>query len=556
MYFPNHRGPAFRPVQFMTMAASLALGVSLSATMAVPANAAPTQTAVARTYQMPLGDYSTPVGLSPFRTGGSETLIPIGDAALMAIKGAAKGPVQADPTEVAAPAENAETSGPDRLGLSRICNTNIATGFAPSDIHGAASSSRLVVVTNVDIGIYSTSSCGIVSRVPLKSFFGAFAPPSSETMFDPRVLYDRRVNRFFVTVESRNSTNTDQNQYIAVSTSSTASGWRLYRFRLSRGTSVFCKRAANSFWDYPNAGSSYYRWFITANDFPATGGATGAILSIDKIPSLSGGRITAKCFRNLQFNLAPPMVRDTDPFATFISTGSGSGSVLTRRDVRTVGTASGAAASDTQSSKPSFSVAAWTAAADAPQPNGQKLDTLDGRFQSNSIQSRGYLWNVHTVNSGGRAAIRWYRLRKTATSSTVSNTFTFLSNISTGHLFNPSIATGSGLAGAPALITASRTTATAGSGRAAHLIFQGLNNTSASWVYSVAGTSTSEFTGCNTMARGSCRWGDYSSTSMDPTDSAAAWGFNQLINGTSQFNWFTRGSRGVVNLLYGPAAQK
>jgi hypothetical protein len=438
----------------------------------------------------------------------------------------------------------------------------VATGFAPSDIHGAAGHSRIAVVTNVDIGIYSYA-CAIQSRVPLKTFFGAFAPPAAETMFDPRVIYDRKIARFFVTVESRNSGNNDQFQYIAISKDSTGASWWLYRFALTSGASVFCKSAATSFWDYPNAGYSPNRWYITANDFPAAGGSSGAILSIDKVPSLSGGNVIAKCFNGLAFNLAPPIVLDQTTASTsavILSPGSGSGSAITRRDVIANGSVSGSASGDSLAVRPNYTIAAWTAAPDAPQPNGQRLDTIDGRFQSNSVQSRGQIWNVHAVNSGGRGAARWYRLGFTTTTSTVLQNTTFVSDVATGHYFNPSIGTGSGVGGSPAFINVSRTTATAGSGNAAQIMLYGPNNSAADWVYNVVATSASMFStldgtnSCNSSSRGACRWGDYSSVSIDPNYYNIAWGFNQLINGTQQFNWFTRGARVWMNLLQAPVA--
>ncbi|MCB1380758.1 MAG: hypothetical protein KDK89_20675, partial [Alphaproteobacteria bacterium] len=314
--------------------------------------------------------------------------------------------------------------------------------------------------------------------------------------------------------------------------------------------------AANSFWDYPNVGSSHYRWFITANDFGTT--VPGAILSIDKIPTLTGSPVSVACFQGLEPNLAPPIQLDTNIQATFLSPGSGGGNTIVRYDLKNQGQNSGDALNDTVAAKPSYAIPAWTSASGAPQPNGQKLDTLDGRFQSNSIQSLGNIWNVHTVNNGGRAAIRWYSLSKTSTTSTVNAVTEFLSDDPTGHLFNPSIATGSGLLGAPAIITASRTAATAGTGNAAHLVFTGLNHGNFGWSYAVAATSGSQFatdgfgTPCNSTSRGACRWGDYSSTSMSPVSSAEAWSFNQLVTGATQFDWTTSAARGILNLTSGP----
>lgn len=481
------------------------------------------------------------------------TKVPMGDAALVALK---RGAVRSSAEESGnapfqVPEKSNSGNGPDPLYASFACNANIATGFAPSDIHGAVGPSRFVVVTNVDIGVYNRAGCTIVSRVGLKTLFAGFANIGIQTLFDPRVLYDRAAGRFFVTAESR-QTGTDQYQYFAVSTDSTASAWRRYRIRLSDATGVFCKRAANSFWDYPQAGKSFNRWFIAANDFPVSGSATGAILAIDKAPTLTGAATTGRCFNNLAFNLAPPIVLDSSTQSVFLAPRT-TGSIL-----RLNYTAAGAIGTDTLAAAPGYAIPAWGIPPDAVQPNGQRLDSLDGRFQNASIQSRDRIWNIHSVALGAKPMIRWYRLQRSA--STTLSTVSFISS-ATSHLFNPSFVTNSGIDGSPAFITASRTdpTCVAVSCLAAMLTFSGPNNAGAAdWTQSLTGTSTTSFTftsgttTCNLSSRGSCRWGDYSSITVDPLNGGRAWGFNQLISGPSQFNWFTRAAEETYNLGFAP----
>ncbi len=491
------------------------------------------------------------------------TRVPMGDAALNALKGQAARSDAEDGgnASIQVPEKGSSGDGPDQLFVSAVCNANISTAGAPSDVHGAVGFSRFVVVTNVDIGVYNRAGCTIVSRVPLKTFFNNFVIPANQTLFDPRVLYDRAAGRFFVTAESRQTGITDQYQYFAVSTDSTASAWRRYRFRLSDATGVFCKRTANSFWDYPQAGKSVNRWFITANDFPAAGAATGAILAIDKAPTLTGAATTGKCFNNLTFNLAPPIVLDSSTQSVFLTPRT-AGSIL-----RLNYTAAGAIGTDTLAAAASYAIPAWTVPPDAVQPNGQRLDSLDGRFQSGSLQSRDRIWNIHSIASGARPLIRWYRLQRSA--STTLSVVTFAST-ATSHLFNPSFVTNSGVDGSPAFITASRTNppvCAAIDCRAAMITFSGPNNAGAAdWTQSLAGTSTTNFAtdgfgnACNTIVlpnkpRASCRWGDYSSITVDPLGGGRAWGFNQLINGTTQFDWFTRAAEETYNLQVAPDGQ-
>ena len=306
--------------------------------------------------------------------------------------------------------------------MTAACNLNSAVGFAPSDVTGAAGPTRLVEATNIEVGVYNNfGACAVISKVPLKTFFGA--TDAGETDFDPQVLYDRRTGRFFVTAETETSIapNTDQYQYFAVSKDATASSWWIYKITLSQGATKFCKALTSDFWDYPHAGASSNRWFLTANVFPVAGGATGAILSIDKTPTLTGGTITFKCFSGLPFNLAPPIVLDVSTKSNFLTPGSGSGSTITSRVVTATGSTPGSANADTLATGPTYAITPWTAPPNAPQPgSASTLDSLDGRFQSQSLQSRGAIWNIHAENNAGRSAIRWYELNTASSASSTT----------------------------------------------------------------------------------------------------------------------------------------
>jgi hypothetical protein len=256
-----------------------------------------------------------PAGVQPIPPGPNTVLdrrVPIGAAALLGIKSS---PLPKDP-DAGSPVEQSSglavigsTGGPPTpQDVEGNCSTNTPNGSAPPDIHGAAGNTNLVVVTNTSVGVYRRADCATLSSQSLATLFSPFVLAAGESLFDPRIIYDPAVSRFFLTVESRNSNNSDQFQYFAVSQDSTGLSWWLYRFALSQGASFFCKVAANSFWDYPSAGYNTNRWLIASNDFPSGGGASGAILSIDKAASLTGGALNGKCFFNLTFNIAPPVV--------------------------------------------------------------------------------------------------------------------------------------------------------------------------------------------------------------------------------------------------------
>ncbi len=451
--------------------------------------------------------------------------------------------------------------------IAPVCTTNGPTGFFPPDIHGATGATNMVVVTNVNIGVFNRSTCNQVSNVSLKSFFttASFAPTATETLFDPRVIRDKHTGRFLVSVESSDSSlTTDQYQYFAVSQNSLGTSWARYRIVLSRASTatVFCKKAANSFWDYPSNGVSNKRWFITSNDFGG-GSDTSAALTINKAPTLTGASTTVRCYRALStfIDLAPPIVRDTSTRSTFLNARSNGGTVIRRLDYQEGSTHAG----DRMIRRPSYNVTDWSVAPDATQPNLQELDTLDGRFQSASIQGAGQIWNVHSVNVGGRPAARVYRFGNgSASVSPVLNAKTLPCVQSPcEHQFNTSLSTNFN-AGGPLFVNLSRTNPSAaiagGLGRASFVMMRTKNNNFSSWTSNRLVVSPSQFerensntfgdTTCNAAAKGACRWGDYSSAQPDPSNINTAFGWNQVINPVIEgsnysSNWGTRG--GHVN---------
>ena len=212
------------------------------------------QFAVGASYEMPAGDFSTGTGAPVRETPRRKEA---GEHRLTVLKALAGSPADRGATLPQAGTVQQSSGRSVVTGASGGCKTNNATDYTPSDIHGAVGLTNLVAVTNVDIGVYSKSNCALISRVSLTTVFkAAFNIPSTQTLFDARVLYDPSVDRFLVIADSDDSNNTDQYQYFAVSQDGTGTSWYVYSFILSQGTSAFCKNDASDFWDYPSAGSS------------------------------------------------------------------------------------------------------------------------------------------------------------------------------------------------------------------------------------------------------------------------------------------------------------
>ncbi len=454
-------------------------------------------------------------------------------------------------TEVAAaasPAAGEAEAGAraERRALRQKCVTNASTGFTRADVSGAASNNQLAVLTNVSIGVYRRSDCGVISRTTLKSFFAGLGLRASDTLTEPRVIFDFDSKRFFVAVISHRSGSKDQSLYYAVSTNSAGAAWHRGRIVLSQGTNFVCKTAANSEWFFANAGVNKRRWFVTANNFPASGVQTGAILSLDKAQTLVGQPAPFKCFKNLPDNLAPPIVRDSATFAYFLSTGRDSGNAVRRRLLNT----SGGIAADTLSNTANIAIPAWqtTGAQFAEQSNGCTVLVGDGRFASASIQIGASLWNVHTINDQGLQQARWRLYKLSTFGTTPLLVHTPNSGNLIHHSFHASVATGSEAAGRLAFVTYTRIVepqpALPAGERASMLMARGPNDATTNWSFVRIVRSARE-PNCEIFDP-FVQLSQYSATQIDPQSHELfpeAWGFNQLTTGPNSSNWNTRAAR-------------
>jgi hypothetical protein len=332
------------------------------------------------------------------------------------------------------------------------------------------------------------------------------------------------------------SDNTGQYLFFAVSKAGGATGWKLYRLVLSLGNQKrFCQKTANGIFFGAIAGFSGKRWLVTLNETSNGITGTGAILSINKAPTLSGSATTVKCVNALLPDIAPPIVRDTSLRAFFLSTGAGPGSTIRRYKLQTGVTP----ANDVVVNDGPISVPAWASPPRARQPNGALLDTGNGGFFAASIQIGTTLWNVHTIKVGNYA--RW-RLYKFSTAARVPS-FTFTPTTTSGRdfLFNASLATTGTATAGRAFVTFSRTIPTnAVSGRLSMMIGAGPNALATGWKFNLIAISPEQVTGCK-LAAGYCFFRG-STTQIDP-GGGGAWGFSSLFKSQDQFDWITRAAK-------------
>ncbi len=427
--------------------------------------------------------------------------------------------------------------------------TNGGYYHIPPDPIGAAGPTHFVSVTNTSIewftkaGVMNSSKrLGKNATTYVGSFFQSLIPLTGT--FDPKVIYDQYNGRFVV-VALEQTTTPSQTSRILVAVSKTSdpnTGWWFYQInsKISIG-------GQQSYADYPGLAVSSTGIYITANMFSYSAGTFtgGRLWIINKTPFYTGGTATS-------------IVKDHIT--------SGSGYLTTYLPAQMFGTAqtgvgtflvaySGLSGSGIESvhiirvsnslTTPSFNGALVSLTdidnttgsyLDAPQLGTSILINTNDRRTQNAVWRNNVLWATFTVipNSGanaGQVTAHWLKINTTTLTSLVVSDQGDIGgeDIATGsYTFFPSIAVNSSgdaiigfSASAPTIYPGAYyagrySTTPAGTVLASQVLKTGLDY----YVRQFGGTRN--------------RWGDYSGSSVDPSDDLTFYIFNQyaLLRGT------------------------
>ncbi|UCE61710.1 MAG: hypothetical protein JSU63_08170, partial [Phycisphaerales bacterium] len=357
----------------------------------------------------------------------------------------------------------------------------------PPDSHGAVGPNHYVEVVNRNFAVYDKGTGAELVNLHLYSF-------QPGTNGDPRVVFDHHSGRWIVISTDFMATSTI---FLAVSlTDDPTEDWFKTRFCVEEFP-VSC-------WpDYPTLGVDANGIYISARMCDTT------IFAIDKAPLVaplpSRGTITA--FRELPWEGAvqPAHTYGTPPGEYFVSIATTSSLRIRRVDPPLT--------SPTLVDVGTISVPALSTPPSAPALGSTTpLDTGNGRMEM-SVYRDGSLWTTQTVDSDGRAAVRWYEIDANTLSLVQSGTVAD----SSLHFFYPSI----------------------------------MVNQVGTVVLGFSGSNSAQYAGCYYTGRvrsdppgemgipvryragtapytvidyiGRNRWGDYSYTTLDPVDDLTLW---------------------------------
>lgn len=439
---------------------------------------------------------------------------------------------------------------PQRInGLDFTAATLADTNAFPPDSMGAVGPQQFVVAVNGRIRSFSkkTGHADGILNISPDVFFSSVINGSSTS--DPRIRYDRFTKRWFIIIIT---VSTPNRVLIAVSnqrvlTSSTV--WSFYYFDEGVGLST----PDNALLDYPTLGIDKNALYIGGNLFDSSGNFLNTAAYVVKKSSLiNGGPIIVTSFHDLLDSnssgpYTPQGVDNFDINATngyFIGVDANSFGTLVLRIVNNPG------GTPTLSSNIFITVPATDQPLLVPHlgnnagTNGN-LDGIDDRLFGAHIRNN-QLYTVHNIgvnntgvaSSPSRNGCRWYQLNLQNSSSPVlvqSGTLfqsSSSNDTSQRNYWIPSIMTsgqghlalGCSVAGAQEYINAATV------GRLASDPLGTLESpilyTKSSTAYNPAG---------DTGGSGGRRWGDFSYTSLDPSDDMTMWTIQEWCNATDSY---------------------
>ena len=409
--------------------------------------------------------------------------------------------------------------------------------FVPPDTNGAAGATQYVQIVNITIAVYDKSTgAQVMAPAAIHTLWTGFGGPCEfETPDggDPVVLYDHLAGRWLVSQLQFNNTFTQNEQCVAISTTSDATGsYNRYEFDFGA-----------NFPDYPKYGIWPDAYYNTINVFPGHGFAGAEACAFDRRAMLAGQAANAICFQQ------PPTVSSLLPSdldgGTLPPAGSPNffvGLADSRHlnlfkfhaDFRNPAKSTFAGPSLVSVAPFSEICARATTLACIPEPNpGEKVDGLSDRVMFRlayrNFGDHESLVVNHTVAGGALAGVRWYEIRNPGGAPTVFQQGTlvdatvdyWLGSVAMDKVGDLALGfSASGKQLPPSIYVAGRAPTDAAGILSGPLVIAG---------------------GAGVQVQSYKRWGDYSSMTLDPTDDCTFWYTNEYypVAGNFSFAWST-----------------
>jgi hypothetical protein len=426
---------------------------------------------------------------------------------------------------VAAASLAAGTSAQPFIGQNFTASRSDVEMLRP-DVSGAAGADYFVELSGGRYSVYRKSDGVRVQTSDMETFWAnAGAPHSGIRAADPRVLYDPYAKRWYavsIDIAALPAPAVSNNLLFAVSNSANpTAGWTGFKIDSDSNDDHWA--------DFPMIGFNRDVVTLSANMYLLNSSSQPSLNTFVILPKndlLSGTRTVANAkkfeeFANTVtgFGVQPAVDLDNGslPLPMLSIQLNGAGTSLNRVEgtssMPSVITQAGATVLTPTSVAPP--------SADQPGPKAN-LFTFDLRGSSTVVKNNGELWAVNCVNSGGRAALRWYRINANTSALIESG---YITDPSMAY-FYPSIAVNNlgdvviGMSG-----TAPETAADPDGTYASAFAVAGKTDPTSHLTTFGAPFITKEGQGDYQVldASGRNRWGDYSATTNDPADPSIFW---------------------------------
>lgn len=381
----------------------------------------------------------------------------------------------------------------------------------PPDTNGAVGPNYLMTALNSQVLIQNKTGTAL-STVSLDSFWASLGSPSP---FDPRILYDPYGGRW-IFVAAANGDSATSAVLIGVSQTSDPTGnWNLFSVDADAG---------NASWaDFPSVGFNKDWIVVTANMFPVGGAlSSGSNIWAFTKSSLYDNAAPSAPFRLFTdangFTQAPAATYDA-ALATLYLVKVWNGSTGTLR----IATITGTVGAESYTAGTPFSTGtSWASTGpDAPQLgstlSAQLIDSGDSRMQRCNYRN-GSLWCVHHIFlpavGATRGSVQWWQL---TTAGTVQQRGRIDDPSGATFFLYPSIAVN---AANDVLVGYSRFSTS--QSPSANYSFRSSCD-AANTLQSDTVLKAGEGLYFKTFGGGSNRWGDFSSTGVDPANDLDMW---------------------------------
>ncbi|MEP2936706.1 MAG: hypothetical protein ABJM06_10115 [Gilvibacter sp.] len=283
----------------------------------------------------------------------------------------------------------------------------------PPDIGGAVGPNHLMVALNTQVRIQTKVGANL-STVTLNAFFSPLG--GSPNMFDPKVLYDPFEQRWIITAVANGGLATSALMLGVSDTDDPTGTWSLYQYLTD---------ATNTNWfDYPSIGFNKNWIVVTGNMFAISDNsfAGTAHYIFDKGATYGGTATPTVLSRPTTegFTICPAITLDNTQETLYMVTSWNSGVGALR--LYTI-TGTPAAPVYTMTSLFPTSTSGWAAipagGADfAPQSGSTNLIANGDRRIQNAVFRNGSLWTTHTIflpagTSPTRSGVQWWEINPT-----------------------------------------------------------------------------------------------------------------------------------------------